>query len=62
VQLDRVGEQRRAYLDEMARRDPEGFHRWLDSGARAAGDPSRYLTWSLPGDGAAGSGDDTDPA
>jgi len=31
-------------LDELARRDPEGFQRWLDSGARAASDPARFLT------------------
>ncbi|MFD8495554.1 hypothetical protein [Amycolatopsis sp. NPDC059657] len=39
VILDRQG-----YLDELDRRDRDGFLRWLDSGARAAGDPSRYLT------------------
>jgi len=31
-------------LDELARRDPERFQRWLDSGARAASDPARFLT------------------
>lgn len=35
---------RAAYLDELERRDPEGFRRWLDGGARAASDPGRYLT------------------
>ncbi|NMH96938.1 hypothetical protein [Pseudonocardia acidicola] len=35
---------RAAYLDELERRDPRGFRRWLDSGARAAGDPARFLT------------------
>jgi hypothetical protein len=34
---------RRHYLDEMERRDPDGLHRWLDAGARAAGDPGRYF-------------------
>ncbi|MGW4394184.1 hypothetical protein ACWEHA_02775 [Amycolatopsis nivea] len=34
---------RQAYLDELERRDRPGFARWLDSGARAAGDPSRYV-------------------
>jgi len=31
-------------LDELARRDRAGFQRWLDSGARAASDPARFLT------------------
>ena len=44
VRLAHICQQRRAYLDELARRDPVGFRRWIDSGARAAGDPSRYLT------------------
>jgi hypothetical protein len=44
IRLAQIGEQRRAYLDELARRDPAGFRRWIDSGARAAGDPTRYLT------------------
>lgn len=35
---------RQAYLDELERRDPPGFIRWLASGARPGGDPSRYLT------------------
>lgn len=30
-------------LDEMERRDPQGFTRWLDTGARASSDPGRYL-------------------
>jgi hypothetical protein len=34
---------RQSLLDELERRDPAGFHRWLDAGARAGGDPSRYL-------------------
>lgn len=38
---------RQAYLDEMERRHPAGLRAWLDSGARAAGDPSRHL--HLPG-------------
>lgn len=33
---------RSAYLDEMERRHPDGFRRWVDSGARV-GDPARYL-------------------
>lgn len=35
--------ERERMLDELQRRDQEGFARWLDSGARAGGDPSRYL-------------------
>jgi hypothetical protein len=35
--------QRQSMLDELERRDPAGFHRWLDAGARAGGDPGRYL-------------------
>ena len=41
--LDRVSRARRGYLDEMQRRDPQGFATWLDAGARAASDPARYL-------------------
>lgn len=35
---------RECLLDELERRDPAGFHRWLDTGARAGSDPSRFLT------------------
>jgi hypothetical protein len=41
--LEHVAQLRRRYLDELARRHPEGFRRWIDDGARAAGDPSRYV-------------------
>jgi hypothetical protein len=34
---------RGALLDEIERRDPDGFSRWLDTGARAGSDPGRYL-------------------
>ncbi|WP_328615222.1 hypothetical protein OHS18_47230 [Amycolatopsis sp. NBC_00355] len=34
---------RRACLDELERRDPAGFRRWLASGARAGGDPGRFI-------------------
>ena len=43
-ELTRIVAIRAAYLDELERRDPTGFRRWLDSGARAASDPGRYLT------------------
>ena len=39
----RVVARRQACLDELERRDPTGFRRWLAAGPRAAGDPSRYL-------------------
>ncbi|MDT7710054.1 MAG: hypothetical protein QOG20_5661 [Pseudonocardiales bacterium] len=35
---------RAGYLDELERRDPVGFRRWLRDGARAASDPSRFVT------------------
>lgn len=35
---------RERLLDEIERRDPAGFTRWLQTGARAGSDPSRYLT------------------
>lgn len=34
---------RRGLLDELERRDPVGFGRWLETGARANSDPGRYL-------------------
>lgn len=34
---------RQRYLDELERRDPSGFQRWLYAGARPASDPSRYV-------------------
>lgn len=34
---------RAKYLDELERRDQEGFTRWLEAGASAGSDPSRYL-------------------
>jgi hypothetical protein len=37
------GRRRRHYLDELERRDPEGFARWLSAGARAASDPGRFI-------------------
>ncbi len=43
-ELVRVVSQRQVYLDEMERRSPSGLQAWLDSGARAAGGPERYLT------------------
>lgn len=34
---------RQACLDEIERRDPDGLHAWLMSGARASGSPQRFL-------------------
>ncbi len=36
-------ENRARLLDEIERRDPVGFCAWMNSGARAASDPSRFL-------------------
>jgi hypothetical protein len=36
-------ERRQAYLDELERRYPDGLHDWLESGARAAGDPTKFV-------------------
>ena len=41
--LDRLAATRRCYLDEVEHRDPAGFRRWLDNGARAPSDPLRYI-------------------
>jgi hypothetical protein len=43
AELEHASLLRRRYLDELACRDPAGFRRWLDEGARAASDPSRYI-------------------
>ena len=43
----RVVALRQAYLDELDRRNPLGLSAWLASGARATGNPDRYL--SRPG-------------
>lgn len=41
---------RQGYLDELERRDPSGFRRWLAAGARPGSDPTKYLTTArLPG-------------
>ena len=39
----RLIELRQHYLDEMERRNPSGFLRWLRGGARPASDPTRYM-------------------
>ena len=40
----RVVEARQACLDELERRHPKALHAWLESGARAASTPTKYLT------------------
>jgi hypothetical protein len=35
---------RQGFLDELERRNPAGLQEWLESGARAAGDPTRYMS------------------
>lgn len=50
--LDRTAHlvrRRQEYLDELERRNPAGFARWLYAGARPASDPSRYLLGPQPG-------------
>lgn len=42
----RVVQMRAIYLDELERRDPGALGAWMASGARAAGDPSRFLSSS----------------
>ena len=39
----RIVERRQEFLDEFEQRNPRGFSAWLASGARAAGDPSKYI-------------------
>lgn len=47
----RVVATRQRYVDELESRDPLGVRRWLDSGARAASDPTRFLDpKALPAD------------
>lgn len=63
----RIAAQRQSYLDEFERRNPRGLRAWLGSGARAAGNPHRYLlTDHLPTDftdpDQAGRRDDLPPA
>lgn len=45
LQLARIRQQ---YLDEIERRDPQGFTKWFDTGARAGSDPSKFLTTREP--------------
>jgi hypothetical protein len=46
-----VAQRREELLDELERRNASGFEAWLAAGARAAGDPSRFiLATSRPSD------------
>jgi hypothetical protein len=38
--------ERQRYLDELERRNPDGFAAWLASGAQSPGSPMPYLTGS----------------
>ena len=40
----RIVSERARYLDELERRAPAGFARWLATGARAGSDPTRFVT------------------
>jgi hypothetical protein len=43
-----LAELRRLYLDELERRDHDGFRSWLNAGPRAAHDPSGYIDPGAP--------------
>jgi hypothetical protein len=46
----RIVDERRVYLEELESRNARGVAAWLASGARAAGDPSRFVLGdSVPG-------------
>jgi hypothetical protein len=40
---DKIVQLRRCVLDELECRNRQGFTKWLESGARAGSDPTRYL-------------------
>lgn len=40
---EEITNRRQAYLDELEHRDPVALRCWLDTGARAGGDPSRFF-------------------
>jgi len=45
---------RQETLDELERRDPDGFARWLAGGPAAGSDPAQFVTGDVRGDQAAG--------
>jgi hypothetical protein len=50
AETSRVVAARQRCLDELERRNPDGLSAWLEAGARAASDPSRYLRPAGPTD------------
>lgn len=44
TELTALVDARAGYLDEIERRHPDGFGRWMASGALAASDPGRYVS------------------
>jgi len=42
-QRSAMADVRRAYLDELERRQPAAFIAWIESGPRAAGDPAKFF-------------------
>ena len=49
-----LADRRREALDELERRDPVGFARWLAAGATVDSDPARYVSGDVSGDPTAG--------
>jgi hypothetical protein len=43
-----LAERRADALDELERRDPVGFARWLAEGATVDSDPARYVSGAVP--------------
>jgi len=43
AELAQIAAARRDYLDELERRYPTAFSRWISAGARAASNPAKYL-------------------
>ena len=50
AETTRVVAERQLCLDELERRSPGGLRAWLKAGARAAGDPSRFVIPAGPTD------------
>jgi hypothetical protein len=47
-------QRRQEALDELERRDPDGFARWLSAGADRGSDPAQFVRGDVRGDQAAG--------
>lgn len=43
AELEALAAKRRAYLDELEKRNPRGFQAWLDTAPGASSDPEPYL-------------------